>query len=444
MSDLIFEYEAYRKLYEWLFKSELETCAILRSTSVKGQGATRLLVNYADFPPDDAYADRTGNAVQLKPEYIAPIVKKAKIDKQHLIFVHTHPFTSGIPSFSPIDDLGEKILLHFLNNRKIAGPHVALLMGPHGSVARELGQNVSMRVIRVGSQVNIISDIIDRRAFDPMFDRQIRAFGTLGQSILGRLKIGIVGVGGTGTHVIQQLAHLGVEDFLLIDPDVVELSNLNRLVGATTNDVDQPKVSVAERTIQSIRSNAVISAKIESVLNASTARLLVDTDFFFCCTDSHGSRAVLNQVAYQYLLPCIDMGVSISSTNSIVTHVTGRVQMLAPGLPCLVCGDLLDPDKVRYDLMTPYQRQSDPYFLGEGEPEPAVISLNATMASLAVTMFLGAVLGIPAKARYQIYNGINGQVRSIAGHPNKTCVVCSKLGSLAKGDTWPLPARTEE
>jgi molybdopterin/thiamine biosynthesis adenylyltransferase len=298
-----------------------------------------------------------------------------------------------------------------------------------------------VRVVQAGVHLNIISDPVTHMDSDSMFDRQVRVFGAQGQATLRKLKVGIVGLGGTGSIVAQQLAHLGIEQFLLIDPDVVEASNLNRLAGATPTDTGDPKVAVAERTIRSIRPNANVLLVQASVLDATTARLLVDTDFFFCCTDSHGSRAVLNQLAYQYLLPCIDMGVSISSKEATVTHITGRVQMLSPGLACLTCSGLLDADAIRYDLMASYQRQTDPYFIGNGQPEPAVMSLNSTMASLAVTMFLGAAIGIPAEARYQIYNGITGKIRIVTGGIDQTCVVCSKRGALGRGDEWPLPAR---
>jgi hypothetical protein len=232
-----------------------------------------------------------------------------------------------------------------------------------------------------------------------------------------------------------------VGHLLLIDPDVVEESNLNRLVGASRENVGQPKAAVAAHYVESIRPDVHTEPVIGSVLQAVTARRLADVDFFFCCTDSYGSRAVLSQLAYQYLVPCIDTGVSITVQQARISHITGRVQMLAPGLSCLTCAGLLDADAVRRDLMTDYERQSDPYFMGAHEPQPAVISLNGTVVSLAVTMFLAAVTSIPAEARYQLYNGITGTVRAVKHTPDATCIVCSAAGALARGDEWPLPAR---
>jgi molybdopterin/thiamine biosynthesis adenylyltransferase len=273
------------------------------------------------------------------------------------------------------------------------------------------------------------------------YDRQIRAFGSVGQEVLKSLRVVIVGLGGTGSVVLQELVHLGVRDFILLDPDTVEETNLNRLVGTVPSDIGKAKVEVAERWATQVNRKIHVSARKDSVLKAEVARALADADFLFCCTDSHGSRAVLNQFAYQYLVPAIDMGVVIATAKGRVTHVAGRAQMLAPGLACMACGNLLDAEQVRRDLMTDFDRQQDPYIVGRPEPAPAVISLNAAMASLAVTMFLNATVGIPGSARFLNYNAMTGTCRPVISMPHPSCVVCSPRGAIARADEWPLPAR---
>lgn len=203
------------------------------------------------------------------------------------------------------------------------------------------------------------------------------------------LRIGIVGLGGTGSVVAQQLAHLGVPDLLLVDPDVVEPSNLNRLVGAAIGDVGLPKADVAAREERITNPACRVEPLRGDVVDDDVARRLLSCDFVFSCTDTHASRMVVSQLAYQYLVLAIDMGVSITVADGRVTHVTGRVQMLAPGLECLVCTGALNYETIRREMLTPAQRAADPYVQGVHEPQPAVISLNSTMASLAVTMLLG-------------------------------------------------------
>jgi hypothetical protein len=343
-------------------------------------------------------------------------------------------------TFSSTDDEGEKVLAEFLKQRVPDPRHAALLVTPEVTVARELGQDQTLTVVGVGRQL-LWGETNSANDLETRYDRQIRAFGKAGQAIIQNLRVGIVGLGGTGSVVMQQLSHLGVRDFLLIDPDIVEETNLNRLVGATKSDVGQPKVDVAAAFSRKINGLSKVEARQESVLLSRTARLLADTDFVFCCTDSHGSRAVLNQLAYQYLVPMIDMGVVIAAHNNEVTHVAGRVQMLAPGLACLTCGMLLDAELVRRDMLTDFERQTDRYIPGHKEPAPAIISVNSTVGSLAVTMFLNSVLGTPGEARLLNYNAILGTVRPGLCNAHPSCIVCSNSGALARGDEWPLPAR---
>src|SRR4051812_27228489 len=82
--------------------------------------------------------------------------------------------------------------------------------------------------------------------------------GLQSDKMLGNCIAGLVGLGGGGSHVAQQLAHLGVENFKLFDPDRVEESNLNRLIGATSADLGKPKTLVAARLIQGINPRAQV------------------------------------------------------------------------------------------------------------------------------------------------------------------------------------------
>jgi len=124
-----------------------------------------------------------------------------------------------------------------------------------------------------------------------------------------------------------------------------------------------------------------------------------------------------------------------------VTHVVGRVQMLAPGLPCLVCSGVLDSEEVRRDLLTQEERDRDPYIIGARVPQPAVISINGAVAAHAVTMMLSAVIGVPMAARHQQLRFEHGSVRRVQGEPRPGCPICSPSGAALRGDTWARPGR---
>lgn len=90
------------------------------------------------------------------------------------------------------------------------------------------------------------------------FVRQIDFFGADGQKKLSETSVAIVGIGGLGTHVIQQLAYLGVKDFTLIDDEEIDETNLNRYVGTKPDDIGKKKTLVGERIINEINPSALV------------------------------------------------------------------------------------------------------------------------------------------------------------------------------------------
>lgn len=442
MIELVFAAEDSARLLATLVEGDTERCAIIYASQVsRADGTTRLLTREVQFAADADYTRRGHLEAELKPEVVAWATKRAKREKLALIFVHSHP-GSDRPFFSSLDSRGEKHLAAFLLNRHPGFAHASMVVSAGGLRARRLGTENEIRVISIGNNREVLFDpAIPESVALEQFDRQIRAFGKAGQEALERLRIAIVGLGGTGSVISQQLVHLGVRDFILIDPDVVEVTNLNRVANATFSDVGSLKVEVAARYIRNFSKEAFVKCVKGDIMTIQTARELLNADLIFACTDSHGSRSVLQQVSYQYLIPCIDMGVTITVDKGRISHIYGRVQLLAPGLACLTCDDLLDPNEVRRDMLTEFERQADPYIQGVREPAPAVMSLNGTVSSLAVTMFLAVTTGIPLKGRHVLYNAKLPSLRSARGEPKTDCYVCSRSGSYARGDSWPLFAR---
>lgn len=442
MIDLVLAEADYEAIKAELCGGETEKCAVLLANQTsRPDGGVRLLVHEIQRPLSSDYTRVGKLEAELTPEYVARVTKRAKRENRALVFVHSHPGEHA-PHFSRIDDAGEKTLGEFLKRRHPDLIHAALVVSTGGLRSRQLGTTAEIRVISVGATLNILFDPISTNgALAEKFDRQVRAFGSEGQRKLEQLKIAIIGLGGTGAIVAQELVHLGIRDFILVDPDVLEVTNLNRVPNAAAPDVGKQKTEIAARYIRTIAKNAEIRCIDEDVIKTETARRLLDADILFGCTDSHGSRAVLQQIAYQYMIPFIDMGVSLVAKEGAMTHVYGRVQLLAPGLACFTCSGLLDPNQVRQDMMTAFERQADPYIQGSREPAPAVMSLNGTVSSLAVTMLLAVVAGIPMQARHVLYNAITSTMRAVRATPKDDCYVCSRRGAFARGDSWPIFGR---
>ncbi len=433
-----------RELRSNLLGSEHEQAAVLLATEAGGgSGRVRLLVRDVVLPTAQDYSRRGVDYVELKPEFVARVAKRARLERNSLVFVRTHPGDQA-PDFSPIDDRGEAELLAFLNRRGQTNIHCALVLTTGGVRARRLGGLEYFRVVSAGDHITVEHDPAGTlEGIDPVFDRQVRAFGSDGQLRLQKLQVAIVGLGGTGSIFAQELVHLGVRDFILIDPDELEVTNLNRVVGARSDDVGRPKVEIARRYVEQFAPGVTVRTIVGNVVHASVARHLADADLLLCCTDSHGSRSVVQQVAYQYLLPCIDVGSTITVSSGEISGIFGRVQLLGPDQACLWCTGLLSSDEVRRDLMNQFERKVDPYIQGAHEPAPAVISLNGTVVSLAATMLLGIVTSVPVDSRYMIYNARSSTLRAARGHRRPDCFICSRAGVLGRGDTQQLFARQD-
>lgn len=444
MIDLRIAESDFQSLRSTLLNLGREQCAVLLATRFRGDdGRDRLLVREVALPLADDYAGSGSNHAELRPEFVARVTKRARLGGLSLVFVHTHPGERA-PVFSAVDDAGEAELAAFLARRGQDTVHASMVLSLGGGRARVLGQEEHMRVVTVGSRLTVVCDPTEEgEHFDAQFDRQVRAFGAAGQQRLRSVRVAIVGLGGTGSLAAQQLVHLGVRAFTLVDPDAIEETNLNRVVGARADDVGRSKVDVAHRFIERFATDAIVRPVIGDVVRASIARHLVDADVILCCTDSHGSRSVIQQVAYQFLIPCIDIGSTITAHGGQITGIFGRVQLLGPDQPCLWCTGLLASEQVRRDLMSDFERRADPYIQGAREPAPAVISLNGTVVSLAVSMLLGIVTSVPIDARHLIYNARESTLRPVRGVAQPDCFICSHAGVVGRGDTQQLFARQD-
>ena len=363
MIKLVFPSTTFSELAAEFRKDSRESFALILARPVlTAPNGWRLLVQSVKSPSADEYEARS--ETQARPSAAFRIIweKQARQEGLSLIYCHSHPQEPGIPQFSEIDDATEGPLSRYAAERVPDVPHLALLVGTDGCASRELGGGGPAEVWEIGRRV-IRHFPSELSAIAVTHDRQVRAFGGDGQRAIQALRVAIVGLGGIGSVVAQQLAHLGVWRYLLIDTDTLDESNLNRVVGALRSDIGKPKVAVAAKTIRRLVKGAEISAIQGDVLNREIGNMLTDVDFIFCCTDSHGSRFFINQLVYQYFIPCIDMGVVIAAQEEKVFHFGGRVQMCAPGLGCLVCREgILSPDHVRWDLSNDWQRGADPYF----------------------------------------------------------------------------------
>jgi len=201
--------------------------------------------------------------------------------------------------------------------------------------------------------------------------------GANSETVLRHSRAALVGLGGGGSHVVQQLAHIGLGNFLLIDPDFIEDTNLNRLVGATLEDVKlgTAKVDIAERVIKGVNPSAEVVKRKASWTEVTDE--LHDADVIFACVDSMVCRSELESFARRFLIPLIDIGMDVHESSGEFS-IGGQVVLSMPGKPCMRCMGLVTDDALA--------KEAAKYGAAGGKPQ--VVWPNGTLASIAVGFFM--------------------------------------------------------
>lgn len=251
------------------------------------------------------------------------------------------------------------------------------------------------------------------------------------ENVLGRTRTALVGLGGGGSHIAQQLAHIGVGSFLPIDPDCMEDTNLNRLVGGTMEDVKlgTPKVDIAERVIKAVNPAAEI-IKHQANWTEVTAKLR-DVDVIFACVDSISCRNELEAFARRFLIPLIDIGMDVYELNGEYS-ISGQAMLSMPGKPCMRCMGLITDEALRKEA-TRY---------GAAGEKPQVVWPNGILASIAVGFFMKLVTPWETHKATPLLLEYDGDLQTVSPSNKLACLpgFCKHFDSLHElGDPFWTP-----
>jgi molybdopterin/thiamine biosynthesis adenylyltransferase len=137
------------------------------------------------------------------------------------------------------------------------------------------------------------------------YARNFRTIDIEGQLRLHEGRVAVIGCGGLGGYLIEELARLGVGTLIAVDPDSFEASNLNRQILATVADLGRPKVQVAAERVRSINpATAVIQRQIRFD-TGSADLILAGVDVVADALDSIPSRLELAAAAARLGLPLV-------------------------------------------------------------------------------------------------------------------------------------------
>lgn len=404
-------------------------------------GETRFLVRDVVPVAAEHYLVRERDRLSIASPSYAAVAKRAGERGDALVFVHSHP--GEIPDFSAQDDREEQTLMEFFAGRIPDWVHGGLVLPqngrPRGRVWTPGGYQRMERVRVLGTRFRFFDEIRDEEPIPEFFDRQVRAFGPDIQRLLRRLHVGVVGAGGTGSAIMEQLTRLGVGTISLFDRECFEKSNVNRVYGSGVKDDGHPKVEISAREVEHIGVGTVLYVHPKHITDREMARRLRTCDLVFGCTDNEAPRGILVRLALWYLVPVIDMAVAVTSKELVIRSVDGRVTTLIPGEACLFCRERITPEEITRESLSPEKRQDlvrRGYAPELGEAAPAVIPFTTMVAAQAVCELLHRLTGFMGEERVSsetllLFDQL--QIRTNRREPKPDCL-CMQKSHWGEGD----------
>ena len=416
------------------------------------EGAIRLLARSLHWVPDRAYELRTADEMLIASEGYVEALALAEQDGSVPLWLHTHP--RGRPVRSAKDEGVDKLIADVFRLRSGSNcygtvivspaPHGLLLTGTvqePGCVAREIdhfwmvGERWRMQPA-FGSAQDSLRDAV--------FDRNVRAFGEPVQRMIGMLRIGVVGCGGTGSAVAEQLVRLGARHLLLVDADTLSASNVTRVYGSTPADVGKRKAEVLAGHLRRIAPDLDCKTVAERCTSQHVAELLASADLLFGCTDDNAGRLVLSRLCYWFLTPVIDMGVLLTSdAEGTLEGIHGRITVLTPGSACLLCRGRVDLARAAAETRAPEEHrrlEAEGYAPALGAVEPAVVAFTTMTAALAVSELLERLVGYGGSPRPSevLLRGHDREISTNAATPAPGHYCHPLAGKLGRGSTEPF------
>lgn len=413
---------------------------ILCGQSISALG-NKLISNFIIPIKDEEYLLREPYRLSISSAALARVTKLARHENLSIVFAHSHP--RGSPDFSDQDDQEEDVLLPFLQKRVQNRIHGTLVMNESDFRGRLYSPKRA-----AATEVNIVGNQFRRYAPETMhtnacFDRQVRAFGNDAQQLLTGLNIGIVGLGGTGSPIAEQLCRLGVGNLYLFDGDKFEDTNVNRVYGSSIKDAGEYKVIIAKNHIERIGLGTNVYAYPRHITHLDSAMALRDCDIIFGCTDKELPRAILQQLALRYSIPVIDLGVLVDSNDGKILSVHGRVTMLKAGEACLFCRGRISAERIRIETLSDEDRQKqikDGYAPELETHAPAVIAFTSGTASFAISELLQRLTGFMGEERQssEVLIAFDlSRIRTNRVSPNPDCM-CVDQAIWGAADTKPF------
>ena len=368
--------------------------------------------------PSDDEAARGSYGVEPDESFLRPFYEWLKVDRvlesgYRVAVIHSHPFCSGSVRFSSIDhrslrDDWKIIASEF--GRDVE--YLSIVLNQNGTsfdgyVQDRHGAHSIARIVVPGHMLNVIHrEKPETLSHKELFSRMLLIPDYDLDRIAG-LCIVLVGLGGLGSSILQDLLMLGIGEqglTILVDPDTVEESNLSRIAYATFDDIGRPKVDVAQSYSKSVRPDREVMALQKKCFDVMD--ILAICDKVIGAVDRDAARYGLNHLAANCLTTYLDVSAGIiidEIAGQQLVMSGGQVRLFVPEKsPCLLCNMGLDQTEIDKEWARGKLTRDEKKLLRKagyledllstGTPQPSVYNLNQIMAGMATSTLLSYVL----------------------------------------------------
>ena len=397
--------------------SAAERVGLLSVATGRGEGGELLALGLEYRPvQEEHYVEDPTVGVKIGVGAIRAAIDRIRLAHRGLFHVHLHEHR-GVPGFSSTDRREQPRLVESFRRVGASVPHGMLVLSDDSATAwvwlpgdAEPVRAKSITIVGypmtfVASDEASSSRLTTSATAGDRYSRQ-SFLGPVSQRTIERVRVGLVGLGGGGSHGIQQLAHVGFRYPRGFDADIVDETNLNRLVSARAEDVAQetPKTKIAERLVRGLLPAADVV--MHQGRWQEVPELLRGCDVVIGCVDSFAARHELEIACRRYLIPYVDIGMDVNLVEGEPPRMAGQVILSMPGGPCLFCLGLLTEDRLA-DEAARY---------GAAGGRPQVVWPNGVLASTAVSVVMDLVTGWTRQQDRLVYLSYDGNTGEVKPH----------------------------
>jgi sulfur carrier protein ThiS adenylyltransferase len=222
-----------------------------------------------------------------------------------------------------------------------------------------------------------------------------------GQQKLLTSRVLIIGLGGLGSPAALYLAGAGIGTLVLADDDHVHISNLQRQILFTTDDIDQPKAAVTKQRLSQLNPDIQLIALNQHLTGEALHQQIQQADVVLDCTDTMASRQAINAACVKQRKPLI--------TASAVGF-GGQLMVIAPPLThgCYRC-------------LWPDEQEPERNCRTAGIVGP-VVGMMGTLQALETIKLLSGME--TAKDILRLFDARSGDWRSLTRTRSANCPVC--------------------